>query len=106
MAYESIKNKAMALLNGEVSDTFNLEADIFIEKALSFCNRADVPLNMEPILIKLVVENDKEIRQDLESPVKSIQRGDTKIEYETNREIKAVERMKRDLLPYRIARTY
>jgi hypothetical protein len=104
MANENIKYMAITMLNKKMSDAFSLEADVLINEALNYCNRTDIPPNMELVLAKLIADNDRAIQARVDTPVKSIARGDTKIEY-TQASTDILKNKRGSLIPFRIART-
>ena len=73
---DAVLTKAETLLGEPLGETGALLAEIACERAMAYCNRADIPVEMEQaeagVLVGLVSREDG---------VKSVTRGDTSVTY-------------------------
>ncbi|SFE38263.1 hypothetical protein [Peptostreptococcus sp. D1] len=78
--------------------TISLVLDILIQKIKNYCNREDIPTELELVIVEMLAEYNKSLSssgQDTQNTggIKSITRGNTKIEYNvsTNTKITSVD---------------
>lgn len=74
---DAILTKAEALAGESFGETGGLLTEIACERALAYCNRPDIPEEMEQAVAALAVG-----LASCESGVKSITRGDTSVTYQ------------------------
>lgn len=86
---ERIISKLKILLGKDALEnesTISLVLDILIQKIKNFCNRDDIPADLELVIVEMLSEYNKALSsgdQDNQNTgeVKAITRGNTKIEY-------------------------
>ena len=86
---ERIISKLKILLGKDTLEnesTISLVLDILIQKIKNFCNRDDIPADLELVIVEMLSEYNKALSsggQDNQNTgeVKTITRGNTKIEY-------------------------
>ena len=86
---ERIISKLKILLGKDTLEnesTISLVLDILIQKIKNFCNRDDIPADLELVIVEMLSEYNKVLSsggQDNQNTgeVKAITRGNTKIEY-------------------------
>lgn len=66
--------------------TISLVLDILIQKIKNYCNREDIPTELELVIVEMLAEYNKSLSssgQDTQNTgeIKAITRGNTKIEY-------------------------
>lgn len=78
--------------------TISLVLDILIQKIKNYCNREDIPTELELVIVEMLAEYNKSLSssgQDTQNTgeIKAITRGNTKIEYNvsTNTKITSVD---------------
>lgn len=82
----------------ENETTISLVLDILIQKIKNYCNREDIPTELELVIVEMLAEYNKSLSssgQDTQNTgeIKAITRGNTKIEYNvsTNAKITSVD---------------
>lgn len=82
----------------ENETTISLVLDILIQKIKNYCNREDIPTELELVIVEMLAEYNKSLSssgQDTQNTgeIKAITRGNTKIEYNvsTNTKITSVD---------------
>lgn len=98
---ERIISKLKILLGKDTLEnesTISLVLDILIQKIKNFCNRGDIPADLELVIVEMMGEYNKALSsggQDNQNTgeVKAITRGNTKIEYNvgTNTKITSID---------------
>lgn len=85
---ERILVKLKILTSGNTGDgaTLSLVLDILLEKVKAYCNREDIPTELELILVEMMADYNKSLAtggQDKANTgeIKAITRGKTRIEY-------------------------
>jgi len=94
---ERILAKLKILTSRDVEDeaTLSLVLDILIEKIKAYCNRSDIPTELELIIVEMMADYSKSLStggQDTANTgeIKAITRGKTRIEYNVGTTTKIV----------------
>ncbi len=74
----SIRAKAEALLGSSLGDSGDLLVSMAADRAMAWCRRKDIPVEMEQAVAVLVVDSASG------GAVKALTRGDTSISFETD----------------------
>ena len=94
--FSSIKTKVLLLTGLTTSAQLELKLNIGIDEILAYCNRSDIPANMENLVVEILAERLTEGAKE----VSSYREGDVSISYANT------ERFNGRLNPFRLIGTY